>query len=252
MILAEADAPELAVVDLRLPGKSGLELIEALRAVDSATAIVVLTGYGSIATAVESVKLAATSYLTKPVDADQVVGVVAEEVGKMTGAFPFANERPDLFNETWSGLFQPGGGPKGSRPRSSSAGTRNGSRRSVMRLRGLEMPCRAERANGDCALRGTPMDFGRDHGTTQFNARSCALLLTARCRRVSRFADAPRAGRRRVDGCIHGIPQAAGAPAPSRRLSDKWPSASSARCRTLGVSTASVSATLTRRSRERA
>ena len=71
--LAHVDTPELALVDLRLPGKSGLELVKALRDMDATTTIVVLTGYGSIATAVESVKLGATSYLTKPVDADQIV-----------------------------------------------------------------------------------------------------------------------------------------------------------------------------------
>ena len=73
MAVAAIDTPELALVDLRLPGKSGLELVKALKALDPTTSIVVLTGYGSIATAVESVKQGATSYLTKPVDADQIL-----------------------------------------------------------------------------------------------------------------------------------------------------------------------------------
>jgi two-component system response regulator RegA len=71
--VAEVDTPELALVDLRLPGQSGLELVKALKALDPTTTVVVLTGYGSIATAVESVKLGATAYLTKPVDADQIL-----------------------------------------------------------------------------------------------------------------------------------------------------------------------------------
>jgi len=75
--LARADTPELALIDLRLPGKTGLDLIKALKELDPATSIVVLTGYGSIATAVESVKLGATSYLTKPVDADQILAAFA-------------------------------------------------------------------------------------------------------------------------------------------------------------------------------
>ena len=70
---AQRDTPELALVDLRLPGKSGLELVKALKELDATTSVVVLTGYGSIATAVNSVKLGATSYLTKPVDADQIL-----------------------------------------------------------------------------------------------------------------------------------------------------------------------------------
>jgi two-component system, response regulator RegA len=70
---ATADSPELALVDLRLPGRSGLDVVQALKAIDDTTRIVVLTGYGSIATAVESMRLGATSYLTKPVDADQIL-----------------------------------------------------------------------------------------------------------------------------------------------------------------------------------
>jgi len=70
---ARADSPELALVDLRLPGESGLTVVRDLKALDASTIVVVLTGYGSIATAVESIKLGAASYLTKPADADQIV-----------------------------------------------------------------------------------------------------------------------------------------------------------------------------------
>ena len=73
MAAARADTPELALVDLRLPGKSGLELVRDLKDLDDTTRIVVLTGYGSIATAVQSLQFGATSYLTKPVDADQIL-----------------------------------------------------------------------------------------------------------------------------------------------------------------------------------
>jgi two-component system, response regulator RegA len=71
--LAAADSPELALVDLKLPDGSGLDVVRDLKAIDPATVVVVLTGYGSIATAVQSVKLGAASYLTKPADADQIV-----------------------------------------------------------------------------------------------------------------------------------------------------------------------------------
>lgn len=70
---ATDESPELAVVDLKLPSGSGLDVVRGLHAIDPTTRIVVLTGYGSIATALESVKLGATHYLTKPVDADQVL-----------------------------------------------------------------------------------------------------------------------------------------------------------------------------------
>jgi two-component system response regulator RegA len=70
---ARLDSPELALVDLRLPGESGLTVVKDLKSLDPSTVVVVLTGYGSIATAVESMKLGAASYLTKPADADQIV-----------------------------------------------------------------------------------------------------------------------------------------------------------------------------------
>jgi two-component system response regulator RegA len=70
---AREDSPELALVDLRLPGETGLAVVRDLKLLDPSTVVVVLTGYGSIATAVEAVKLGAASYLTKPADADQIV-----------------------------------------------------------------------------------------------------------------------------------------------------------------------------------
>jgi len=74
---ATSDSPEFAVVDPKLPGKSGLELVKALREIDPATKTVVLTGYGSIATAIDAVRLGATYYLSKPADADDIVGAFA-------------------------------------------------------------------------------------------------------------------------------------------------------------------------------
>jgi len=74
-------APEFAVVDLSMPGDSGLVLVERLHALDEHTRIVVLTGYASIATAVEAIKLGATHYLAKPADADEVVAALGRESG---------------------------------------------------------------------------------------------------------------------------------------------------------------------------
>ena len=74
---ASTESPEFAVVDLKMPGKSGLELVKALREIDPATKTVVLTGYGSIATAIDAVRLGATYYLSKPADADDIVAAFA-------------------------------------------------------------------------------------------------------------------------------------------------------------------------------
>ena len=71
--IAWSDSPELAVVDLRMPGCSGIELVRDLKQNDAATKVLVLTGYGSIATAVDAVKLGATNYLPKPADADDII-----------------------------------------------------------------------------------------------------------------------------------------------------------------------------------
>lgn len=75
--LAEADPPELCVVDLRMPGRGGLELLTELKRIEPHTEVVVLTGYGSIATAIDAVRLGATYYLSKPADADDIVNAFA-------------------------------------------------------------------------------------------------------------------------------------------------------------------------------
>ena len=64
--------PDYAVVDLRMPGPTGLMLIPRLKSALPNVRIVVLTGYASIATAVEAIKLGATQYLVKPADANVV------------------------------------------------------------------------------------------------------------------------------------------------------------------------------------
>ncbi|HCP00079.1 MAG TPA: two-component system response regulator, partial [Rhodospirillaceae bacterium] len=69
----EACSPKYAVIDLRLDDGSGLEVVESLRRLRPDARIVVLTGYGNIATAVAAVKAGAVDYLPKPADADQVV-----------------------------------------------------------------------------------------------------------------------------------------------------------------------------------
>ena len=62
-----------AVVDLRMQGPSGLQVVQDLRALQPAMQIVIVTGYGSIATAVEAMRLGARDYLTKPANADQIL-----------------------------------------------------------------------------------------------------------------------------------------------------------------------------------
>lgn len=65
--------PKYAMVDLNMPGNSGLVLVEKLHAIDPKLHIVVVTGYASISTAVDAIKLGAQHYLTKPADADEIL-----------------------------------------------------------------------------------------------------------------------------------------------------------------------------------
>jgi two-component system, response regulator RegA len=79
---ARADPPEFVVLDLRMPGRSGLDLIPILIQADPNTRIVVLTGYGSVATAIEAMRRGATHYLTKPADADEILAALQREPGR--------------------------------------------------------------------------------------------------------------------------------------------------------------------------
>ena len=77
----EKGPPEYAVIDLKMADQSGLTLVSKLKALDEQTRIVVLTGYASIATAVEAIKLGAEYYLSKPADADDIVAAFHRDSG---------------------------------------------------------------------------------------------------------------------------------------------------------------------------
>ncbi len=95
-LASAAEAPEYAVLDLRMPGRSGLELLQALREKDPNTRVVMLTGYGSIPTAVDATKKGATAYLTKPADADEVLRALLGQDGPVT-----VGETPSLARAEW-------------------------------------------------------------------------------------------------------------------------------------------------------
>ena len=76
--IATARPPAYAVVDLRLEDGNGLDVVEVLRERRPDSRIVVLTGYGAIATAVAAVKIGATDYLSKPADASDVINALLQ------------------------------------------------------------------------------------------------------------------------------------------------------------------------------
>lgn len=79
--LAEETEPEYAVIDLRIGHDSGLEMVKKLISLDDNTRIVMLTGFASIATAVEAIKLGAIHYLTKPANTDEIVSALYKNKG---------------------------------------------------------------------------------------------------------------------------------------------------------------------------
>ncbi len=88
-----ASPPDAAVVDLRIGTGSGLDVIPLLTQGPKPARTVVLTGYGSIATAVEAVKLGASQYLTKPADIDTIIAALTRSEGEATPSAPL-NPRP--------------------------------------------------------------------------------------------------------------------------------------------------------------
>lgn len=98
MPMAQSNPPHFAVVDLKMDGASGLTLVQFLRQIDPATRIVVLTGYASIATAVEAIKLGATQYLAKPANADEIVAAFGHLASADT---PFSLQPPSVDRLEW-------------------------------------------------------------------------------------------------------------------------------------------------------
>jgi two-component system response regulator RegA len=78
----ETASPAFAVVDMRLDDGNGLDVISALKRRRPDARAIILTGYGNIATAVNAVKLGAVDYLSKPVDADDVVAALLALEGR--------------------------------------------------------------------------------------------------------------------------------------------------------------------------
>jgi two-component system response regulator RegA len=81
--------PDAAVLDLKLPGCSGLQTLRELRGTFGELRVLMLTGYGSIASAMEAVRQGAWDYLTKPADADQILAALHRDPSQA-----YAEEEP--------------------------------------------------------------------------------------------------------------------------------------------------------------
>ena len=93
--------PAMAVVDLKMPGRSGLDLIPKAKEIHPALRIVVLTGYGSIATATEAIRLGALNYLPKPADVDDILAAFAIDEEGETIPAPDDFNAPSLARAEW-------------------------------------------------------------------------------------------------------------------------------------------------------
>ena len=98
--LARSVSPDLVLLDLKMPGWSGLDLIQAIKKLDSTIAVIILTGYGSIPTAMQALKLGADSYLGKPADTDQILAAY-RELGTASSEKSTPTTVPSLARVEW-------------------------------------------------------------------------------------------------------------------------------------------------------
>lgn len=104
---AAAAAPDYAVIDLRLPGGSGLKLVKKLREIAPNVRIVVLTGFGSIASTVDAIKLGAVQYLTKPAHADEVLAALqAGDTPDVEEHDPSEDHVPSVYRVEWEHIHR--------------------------------------------------------------------------------------------------------------------------------------------------
>lgn len=97
--ILRAEKPWRAIIDLNMPGRSGLELLQTIQQFSPQTRSVMLTGYGSITTAVEAMRAGAWNYVTKPADVDQILAAFQDspDQGNRQGEIQY---KPQTLAET--------------------------------------------------------------------------------------------------------------------------------------------------------
>ena len=106
MRVAQRHPPDLAVVDLRMPGRNGLELVRDLVQIDATVRILVLSGFGSIATAVDAVKLGAVNFLPKPADADDILAAFERAEAGLPESSAENHDVPSLARAEWEHIHR--------------------------------------------------------------------------------------------------------------------------------------------------
>jgi two-component system response regulator RegA len=100
IVIATEHAPDLAIIDLRIGDENGLDVVRKLRNIDPTVYLIMLTGWGSIATAIEAVRGGADHYLSKPVDADQILAIYSAPEKSAAHASSMATV-PSLARVEW-------------------------------------------------------------------------------------------------------------------------------------------------------
>lgn len=88
MVLVRTEKPSHVILDLKIPQMSGLEILKEIKKISHDLKIVILTGYGSIATALEAIKAGAINYVTKPADLDRILAAFSGDAHKEVVSVP--------------------------------------------------------------------------------------------------------------------------------------------------------------------
>lgn len=103
---AKEAKPEKAVLDLKMPETSGIEILKELLHISPHTQTVILTGYGSITNAVEAVRLGAINYLSKPADADEILAAFEDPETAAPSADPHNYNPQSLAEAEWEHIHR--------------------------------------------------------------------------------------------------------------------------------------------------
>jgi two-component system response regulator RegA len=103
---AELFHPDRAIVDLRMPGRSGLELVRSLIELNDEIEVLVLSGYGSITTAVDAIRLGAVNFLPKPADADDILLAFDRSKADISVSEEDPSSVPSLARAEWEHIHR--------------------------------------------------------------------------------------------------------------------------------------------------
>ena len=97
---------ELAVLDLRMPGKSGLELLRSLLSIQPDTRVIMLSGFGSIPASIDAVRAGAVNFLSKPADADDILSAFVRGDSPSVPEGAIAFPAPSLARNEWEHIHR--------------------------------------------------------------------------------------------------------------------------------------------------